>query len=542
MVGFKGIISVMDFGAKGDGIVDDTNSIQEAINYCSEAGRPTKVLLPKGEYKVTSPIKMPASRQGLEIIGEGNRATVINPYHNGNVIETSSQGSRICDLMIYTTGSFSKKFTGIYITNAHSVSIDNVHIMYPKNGITLEGSVYYVNARDIIILNFINKGIYLKKSLDGTAPNSNTFEIKMVTSDNGATLGTIGVHIESGILNEFRGGQISHSDVAFYLENASRNYFRNIWVEHTKNAVKAISGINYMECHGLVGNILLEGAIIETLTGDVGPYSFFQNESPNITKNLKGLYFFNEAEGNLVIDKSGNQKHLQLLGTPEWTDEGKWGKSIRFNNQTGNRIIAPSNVLDWSKGYTFGILAKIEDKGNSDYPQFGLFIDGGEKYISFILHDSYLQVVNHDNSLGSNLHSDQTLGYGTGSFNNFQWVFIYVDPSINYVEVIDPTRDKSVGMTTSIPIAIKDSSSVIQLYLSGRPIVVTNPTIGIMSMSMFYQRKLSKKEVLDIVNSVERPFIEMNEKITKSKTFISPNGHSFKISVDDTGKIVITKL
>ncbi|WP_454861521.1 glycosyl hydrolase family 28-related protein [Peribacillus frigoritolerans] len=535
-------VNVLDFGAIGDGVADDTRAIQEAINYCSVAGRPTKVLIPRGDYKVTSPIVLTSSRQGLEIVGEGNRASVISPNHSGNVIEISSQGSKIRDLMIYTTGNFLKKYTGIYVLNVHSVSIDNVHIMYPKNGIILEGDVYYLNARDILILNYINKGIYLKRSINGAMPNSNTFEIKMVTSDNGATPGTIGVHIEGGILNEFRGGQISHSDIAFYLENANRNYFRNIWVEHTKNAVKAISGINFMDCHGLLGNILSEGAIIKTSYGEVSFYSFLPQKSPNITKCLKGLYFFNEGEGNLVIDKSGNQKHLILTGTPEWTDDGKWGKAVRFNNQIGNRILAPADLLDWSQPYTFGILAKIENRGNNQYPQFGLFIDGGEKYVAFILHSSYLQIVNHNNSLGTNLHSNQTVGYGAGSFDDFQWVFIYVDPLNNYVEVIDPTRDKPVGVNTTIPIPIKDSQTISKLYLSGRPIAVSNMTIGVMSMSVFYQRKLLKKEVLEIVNSVERPFIEMNDKIVKSTTLISPNGLSYKISVDETGQLVIIRV
>ncbi|PHD75777.1 hypothetical protein COF64_11380 [Bacillus sp. AFS043905] len=535
-------VNVLDFGAKGDGVNDDTRAIQGAITYCCVSGRPTKVLLPKGNYKVTSSIIMPSSRQGLEIVGDGNRATIINPYHQGNVIEISSQGSKVRDLMIYTTGSFSKLFTGIYVTNVHSVSIDNVHIFYPKKGIILEGDVYYLNARDLLILNFINKGIYLKKSIKGATPNSNTFEIKMMRSDNGATPGSIGVHIEGGNLNQFRGGQISHSDIAFYLENANRNQFNNIWVEHTKNAVKAISGINYFDCHGLLRNILLDGAIIKTSYGEVSPYSFLLQESPNITKSLKGLYFFNEGEGNLVVDKSGNNKHLLLSGTPEWTDDGKWGKSVRFNNQIGNRILAPKDLLDWGKPYTFGIFAKIEDTGNNKYPQFGLFIDGGEKYVSFILHSSYLQIVNHNNSSGENLHSDQTLGYGAGNFGAFQWIFIYVDPSNNYIEIIDPTRENSLGVTTTIPISIKDSPSINKVYLSGRPIAVSNNTIGVMSMSMFYQRKLSKKEVFEIVNSVERPHIELNEKIKKSTTLISPNGISYKISIDDAGQLVITRL
>lgn len=44
-------LNVRDFGAKGDGITDDTLFIQSAIMACPKKGR---VLIPEGTYKVTS--------------------------------------------------------------------------------------------------------------------------------------------------------------------------------------------------------------------------------------------------------------------------------------------------------------------------------------------------------------------------------------------------------------------------------------------------------------------------------------------------------
>jgi hypothetical protein len=64
-------VSVKDFGAVGDGVADDTTAIQNAIN--SGAG---VVHLPKGTYKITSPLYMDG---GVKLIGDGgtNRATSI---------------------------------------------------------------------------------------------------------------------------------------------------------------------------------------------------------------------------------------------------------------------------------------------------------------------------------------------------------------------------------------------------------------------------------------------------------------------------------
>lgn len=56
-------ISVVDFGAVGDGVVDDTSAIQSALN----SGKAT-VLFPKGSYKITSQLVVPFP--GPSLIGE----------------------------------------------------------------------------------------------------------------------------------------------------------------------------------------------------------------------------------------------------------------------------------------------------------------------------------------------------------------------------------------------------------------------------------------------------------------------------------------
>ena len=49
-------VNVFDFGAKGDGITDDTAAIQAAINYTSERGG-GRIFFPytKGGYRLASP-------------------------------------------------------------------------------------------------------------------------------------------------------------------------------------------------------------------------------------------------------------------------------------------------------------------------------------------------------------------------------------------------------------------------------------------------------------------------------------------------------
>lgn len=62
------------FGAKGDGVTDDTQALQDALN--SVQSKPAVLWLPKGTYVLRAPLVLKAA-QGFTIIGEDPRASVI---------------------------------------------------------------------------------------------------------------------------------------------------------------------------------------------------------------------------------------------------------------------------------------------------------------------------------------------------------------------------------------------------------------------------------------------------------------------------------
>ncbi|RMG07553.1 MAG: hypothetical protein D6735_02625, partial [Acidobacteria bacterium] len=67
----SGIYNVRDFGAKGDGLTDDTLAIRSAIAFITT--RNGGILqFPEGDYIVTSPIVLPS---GITIQGVGSLAT-----------------------------------------------------------------------------------------------------------------------------------------------------------------------------------------------------------------------------------------------------------------------------------------------------------------------------------------------------------------------------------------------------------------------------------------------------------------------------------
>lgn len=70
-------VSVTDFGAKGDGITDDTAAIQSAINACVNKG----LYFPSGTYRVTSQLSIAspifAAGQTIKLYGDGPYNSVI---------------------------------------------------------------------------------------------------------------------------------------------------------------------------------------------------------------------------------------------------------------------------------------------------------------------------------------------------------------------------------------------------------------------------------------------------------------------------------
>lgn len=75
------IVNVKDFGAKGDGETDDTESIQGALNHVYDLGGGT-VYIPAGEYITSLPLYF---KQGVNIKGNSAENTIIIKINNNKL-------------------------------------------------------------------------------------------------------------------------------------------------------------------------------------------------------------------------------------------------------------------------------------------------------------------------------------------------------------------------------------------------------------------------------------------------------------------------
>lgn len=125
------VANVLDFGAVGDGVTNDTAAIQAAINAANG------VFFPSGNYLVNAQIDL---KSDLLLFGEGGSkislAAGVTPY----VLRGSATDNvTIRDLEIEGNGA--SGFSTVYITNATNVTVDNCVIT--KSGAT---ALYFVGC------------------------------------------------------------------------------------------------------------------------------------------------------------------------------------------------------------------------------------------------------------------------------------------------------------------------------------------------------------------------------------------------------------
>jgi len=183
---YKEFLDVKDFGAIGNGIVDDYTAIQNAIDAAGLVG--AKVIIPTGTYNVSTTLIIPA---GVIIQGEGRGTTSTNTPYSGSVIRNTSinltisitgQNAGMRDLVVYDTdnagaaGGIEILADGVTI---ESVILERILIFGFTDGIALKlesknaGGISYCSFYDIRIRH-AKTGILIKEDTTSFV-NSNSF-------------------------------------------------------------------------------------------------------------------------------------------------------------------------------------------------------------------------------------------------------------------------------------------------------------------------------------------------------------------------------
>ncbi len=232
-------INVKSYGAKGDGITDDTTAIQNAINAAGTAnGR--AVYIPAGTYLTRNTITIPRTANGIRITGAGSRATIISNPDPASVknaiiqIEAGEDGPPI-------------------VSGIRGCTIEHMHIQGHSsrggNGINIGYRFGGVELNDLYITGIGGDGV------NGTAGNATSIVMKGVE-----------VNTVTGYGFNFQAAQTINT---LFAEYCYANTCQNGWI------VTGIAAARLRSCmtdncldYGMkiAGNVGLDGCTVENNT------------------------------------------------------------------------------------------------------------------------------------------------------------------------------------------------------------------------------------------------------------------------------------
>lgn len=269
-------VSVKDFGAKGDGVTDDTAAIQAAINACVNKG----LYFPSGTYKITSQLSVAspifAAGETIRLYGDGPYNSVIAA--NGNftalfVQDSAGTKGGAYDLGLINTGN--PYMGGGAVTFNHTASI----------GIKLR-DVFQFELDNVICEQFgtglqVNNYAYWSEG---------TFAKNFWARNN-----KIGVHFlrENSGTDSFSHTQMIGLKIQIPKDNATGKWQTGLKVEGLPAGAGAVQIYN-----GYIQGNFWTGDGTGTV-GNLGEYIYLTNKG-RITESFVAISF--ERFGKIVID------------------------------------------------------------------------------------------------------------------------------------------------------------------------------------------------------------------------------------------------
>ena len=271
-------VSVLDFGAVGDGVTDDTASIQAAIDYAGTLAQPTEVIVPSGKTfilnvavrtGIAAGVAGLVMRDYVTLVINGTLKAKANIYGPGTLsalIKSPDVGN------IGVTIKGSGTIDGNVATQTPSVQCDNIYLV----------AIYQVKVQDIKCVNANGNGILITK-VSGGANHVDTAVIN--TMVNNCT--SIGIQVSHSAANLI----ISGNQVTTCTNNC-------IDVYHENGTVAPDPGII-----SIVGNTV-SGGLVGIFPETTANCSVIGNSIGDCVYAGISTNRVNGAPGNLVI--SGN--------------------------------------------------------------------------------------------------------------------------------------------------------------------------------------------------------------------------------------------
>ena len=175
----NGFYNVLNYGAVGDGVHDDTEAIQNALNAATNS---SVVFMPAGNYKITTALTIPSN---TTLRGSGrNFGTTLTPTGCGAfVIDGTGVGGdwvfriEISDMLVSLTNATAT--SAVHIKAAYNVILKNIFLYDQPVGVT--NGIYVSGSNEIttdgVILYGNQTGIQKGYKVEGTPNPVNALNI-----------------------------------------------------------------------------------------------------------------------------------------------------------------------------------------------------------------------------------------------------------------------------------------------------------------------------------------------------------------------------
>lgn len=357
------IANVLDYGAVGDGVTDNTTAIQAALDAAS------CVYFPEGTY-ITK--KLTLSKQGQVVFGAGNTNTLLR-LKSGEATEVLNTNSKsqiaIRDIEIQGDGSFEVAATsgarGIVFDQTYTALLANVYVRY-----TDDWAVVVQDSNNVMFntvqINRVEGGGVL---LDGT---NSPVQFQWYNGGVENYKGVYGIKVNAGFNSVISGLwlECGTNGESYYDPNASQQHIyvdanqTTITNVHLKNAgaTTGLNGIYVTNCSRVAiinpvitntsgARVVLDGTGgSHTFIGDPNYVSVLTNSGTHwiaggseVTDIDAALGIFTNCQANILRLLDGQVQPGTLAGFAQmWVDSSNGDLKIIFGDGTVKTIVTDS--------------------------------------------------------------------------------------------------------------------------------------------------------------------------------------------------------
>lgn len=213
----NGLISVVQFGALGDGITDDTAAIQAALDYASSIGGGGVLLAPGRTFNVSSKINVPSN---CGLVGDGSPTIYATAagFNNTSLTNKYASNSAVLDLSGQTTSPYTASknpfVTGVKIQSqvAQGRMVDAIVCRNAINPAVQNCEIFGfavgcgIRAASLVSANFSDN--YIHDFLDNTTAWTGTPQSTAIEIDNDRinSVYSTGVRIVNNEINKIEFG------------------------------------------------------------------------------------------------------------------------------------------------------------------------------------------------------------------------------------------------------------------------------------------------------------------------------------------------